>query len=54
MSAPVFTYEFKYGDPEVVVYIRGRSRIEARRKIKDALGWLPDDLRLTEVTEVAE
>lgn len=57
MSAPVFIYTFRYGDPEVVMSIKGRTRIEAKRKMKDALGWMPglsDRLRLTEVTEVTE
>lgn len=52
MSIPAFVYTFEYGEPKVVVTLSGGSRAEARRRVKVALGWLPDDLRLTEVTEV--
>lgn len=57
MSASVFIYTFRYGDPEVVVSLKGRTRIEAKLKMEDALGWMPglsDGFRLTEVAEVTE
>lgn len=49
MSEPKFIYTFKFG--ETVVAVRGRNRIEAKQKVKAALGWLPDVLTLAEVVE---
>lgn len=52
MNEPTFIYTFRFGGTAATV--RGRDRTEAQKKVKAALGNIPNVLTLVDVTEVAE